>query len=544
MASAKRNAKIELTSSAAGVDKGLNDARRKLRGFQRDQEREQREQERAQKRAQRSAMGFGRSVLSGMAAAGGFDIAGGVTGFVGEIMDADKALTRLQITGEMNEKQLADFRQKLLEASTATGVSRAALIQGASAYVAFTGNTKNAQQSLELFGRVAQATGSSMEDVAGIAAMFDKNLHLDPSQWSAAFDVLVKQGHIGGVEMKDLAARFASVASAYAEFEGGSSTKGLGQVSAMAQVLQNMTHDADTTNTYLKDMFNDIKKNAPKLRKFKIEPFTKGADGKKRMVDVMTILDKIAGSPLAKDPELLQKVFPESRGRAAVEYLTKELALVHQIAKDSTDSNQVSKDFDIYSKSSAGRLEAAWNNIKNAIAEALTPERIENFAHAMIVAADAFVKAIGAADTFLSAVGHMAGFDSAKNNQNTALQDIFLNNTETFGGSKDDEARAIQRAKEILGAKSWEQGRQLGFDEDMNKYGGGAEGLANVQEAARRFLVSENMLVAPGQGSFASFMNAVRDGFSKATIVIKADANAITRADANSQIQRTRPGGR
>lgn len=416
--SASRKAKVELVAESKGMDAGLKDAARKLRLFEREQIKAAktvaREQARADKEAARErqrsmgAIGGGmKAVGFGVAAAAGFDVAAGFGGMVKDVFDLDKQMTRLRITGEQSAAQIAAFKAEVMRSSDATGVSANELAGGAIALVNFTGNADAARQSLELMGKTMKATDASAADVAGIFAMFDKNIHLPADQWGKAMDVLVKQGHIGGIEMKDLAGSFARAGAAGAMlFEGGASVEGLSRVSAMAQVLNNMTHDAATTTTYLNDMFQDFKKptTVKRMREHGIEPF----DLKTGMLkQPLQILDEIAKKKLSI--EQMGGIFRDIRGEGTIEFLEHNLALVHQIDDASQDSNQTQIDFALEQESSSGKMEAAWNRLKNAISGAMTTERVAAFADAMKDLADKIepvAKVLGVVADILGGIKH------------------------------------------------------------------------------------------------------------------------------------------
>src|SRR5882762_5232066 len=108
MASGTRTAKIELKTSAAGVDRGLRDAARRLRSFERENLKYARQAVRAVDREKAAAAkqhdkrvggagGFLKTAGLGVAAAAGFDIAGGIGGLVSDVFDVSKELTRFQI---------------------------------------------------------------------------------------------------------------------------------------------------------------------------------------------------------------------------------------------------------------------------------------------------------------------------------------------------------------------------------------------------------------------------------------------------------------
>lgn len=493
--SATRAARIQITADASKMGPGIADAKRQLRTFQREQARGSKQQEReakqsakAQEKAKSRVMS-GANSLAGTLAGGvgmalGADAIGGLQGAVSAALDFDRAMTRLQINGEATTAQTDEFRTAILATSRATGVSVDEIQKGEGAYLRFTGNVKYARASLDLLAKTTRATGASAEDIGGIFATFDKNLNLDPSQWSEAMDILVKQAHVGGVELVDLAKDFAPVVSMFATgFSGGNSLNGLSEVSAMAQTLQNFTHDAALTNTYLKDMFQDIGKNADKFRDLKIEPFTVDPKTKKKVLkDGFDLLDQLSKTAAAKDPEILKKLFPEIRSNETAKYLLENLDAVHQIASESLNSNQVAKDFDVIMSSASGKIDTAWNSIKVSIAEALTPERAQAFAD--------IIK--GAAEEFGDGIHMFGGPSKEEGTKGGALS--FVNIQQEQG-----EDAAVAAAKKALtddpfdtkvkgGSLADSLANQMRQQAMMSSTGG----LENYQAGARAYLASQS----------------------------------------------------
>ena len=581
--SANRKAGIELGVGTRNMDPGIREARRKLRAFEREQAAAAKARERADARQKKewagrtggagsSLVGAAKGVGFGLATMAGLDLAGGLVGMASGLVDTERQLTRLQVTGEMSSAQLVQFRAEMLRVSEATGVSTSELLAGASAYVGFTGNTEAASKSLELFARVAKATNAPMTAIAGVAATLDKNMHLDPSEWGAAFDILIKQGHMGGVELDGMADSFAKVGAMYASvFEGGASTKGLREVSAMGQVLQNLTHDSQTTATYLTDFFGDITHNAKAIRALGIEPFRVDPKTKKKVLkDGLDLLHAFANSKAAKDPELLQKLFPEKRGRMALDYLMANVGEVDRINTASTDSNQTAKDYAIYQESAAGRIEVAMNRVKVAITAAFTPERAAAFASMLETVGNDIAKIIGWLGDLPDAL------DRAEKRSQTGKYsdysiDLAHEEADKYADASPAEkkARAIELRKmereadraagAITGDDPMSQAKRLELAARASGYGQAADDLSmaanpnqhgdyqGVRTSVPTFKtaipqVYESYVIDVGKkiGQGILDMMTKPNGIN---IVVKADTNAIAKAGSNAPIHSRRPGG-
>src|SRR5262245_6634406 len=133
--SAKREAKVELKSSAAGMDDGIRDARRKLKQLEREQARAARQSERDAKAIRKRMLSGGRDVLGGvgqgMQLALGLQAAGGIAGLATDVGAYEKALARLQITANASPESMRAFSRTIGTASLVTGIHRNEILSAA-----------------------------------------------------------------------------------------------------------------------------------------------------------------------------------------------------------------------------------------------------------------------------------------------------------------------------------------------------------------------------------------------------------------------------
>ncbi len=398
--SAKRNARIELSASSAGMDRGLADARRKMKQFERDTVRQEREAARAEKnqRKQRqkdirgAASGALGMIKNGAMMSLGIDAAGGIQGMAGDVLDYEKQLTRLQITAEKSPAVMRAFSDSVMRASNATGVSRNDILGAASAYVALTGDMKTAQESTGTWAKVAQATNTPMADIASTAAAMTQQLGITSGEMEAVFSGLSQQGKAGAVELKDLAGLMAQIAPQWGMFQNGKGARGVAELGAALQVVKRgFGGDAAETVTGLQSLLTAVTKNAGKFAKGGVNVFNVGKDGKKTMKDVFSIIDAIGKSKLVNDPEAMEKAFGRVEAYRAYLQLAQNKKMLQELTAVASDAGAIQRDFGTYMNSPSGKMEQAWTRIKNEVAAALTPERISAFANALVKAADAFI---------------------------------------------------------------------------------------------------------------------------------------------------------
>jgi hypothetical protein len=105
--------------------------------------------------------------------------------------------------------------------------------------------------------------------------------------------------------------------------------------------------------------------------------------------DFLAIVDEII-----KNPALNDKILPKLLGRQeavrALGAMRDHWDEIAQLQKEAANSDQVSKDAHTYMESSSGRIAKAWEQIKNTIADALSPERVQAFASMLETAGSAF----------------------------------------------------------------------------------------------------------------------------------------------------------
>lgn len=407
---AKRTAKIQIETDASKMDRGLADARRKMRALERDNAREQRKREkdtaRAKKKEEKDAISRQRRVNAGVkGVAGGIkdgiltglgmSAAGGLQSMVGDVLDYERSLTRLQITAKQSPSTMRMFSDGVMRASNETGIARTQILGAASAYVALTGDMNTAIESTSTWAKIAQATNTPMEDIASTAAALSQQMGITSGSMEAVFSGLAAQGKAGAIELKDLAGLMAQIAPQWAMFKDGKGAKGVAQLGAALQVVKRgFGGDASETVTGLQSLLIAVTKNAGRFEDEGIKIFDV-KNGKKTMKDVFSIVDSISKSKLVNDPEAMEKAFGRVEAYRAYLQLSQNKDMLTQLTAEAADGTVIQKDFATYAQSASGKMEMAWNRIKNAIAAALTPERIDGFANALLKAAGMFEKLIG-----------------------------------------------------------------------------------------------------------------------------------------------------
>lgn len=390
-------AKVRVTSSAEGMDGGLADAKRKMRAFEREEirsakakarelERIRRKEERDALRARKEMLHAGRSLLGSVKQGVGIGIgmatAGGIASLTSEVLDFEKALTRLQIASDSSPQSMRALADEIRRVSDATGINRNEILESASTFVSLTGDMDTASRSVASFGKIAAATGTPMADIATSAAAMSQQLGIGSDQFEAVFSALGAAGKAGAIELSNMAGELSNILPQWIEFGNAKGIKGnvqsVRELSAALQVVRGGASSASETTTRLRALLTSFVRNADKFKSAGVNVFTKDPrTGVKTLRGVMDIVDQIGRSKLAKDPTLLTKALGSDESRAALIQLRERRDLVDDIIRASMDGQMIQRDFDTYMSSASGRFEMSMNRAKLAFADIMTPERID-----------------------------------------------------------------------------------------------------------------------------------------------------------------------
>jgi TP901 family phage tail tape measure protein len=401
------------------------------------------------------------------------------------VMDFENQLTRLQINAGKSSAEMDTFRQKARNLSKEVGLNANDILAGTVSYVDLTGDVDGAGAAMEGFARIAQASGSSVSDIATATAALKQSFNIKPEQVEAVFSGMIMQGKAGAVTLKDFAGELSSLAPKWAKFADSKSAGGIAQFGAAFQVARQGFGSASEAATGMEALMGGITMHAKDLRKFgKIEVFNKNKDGSKTLKSFEEIISSIEKSKLVKDPELMGKALGGRKEATdtlnvllrARQNLTATGNEYTDLVAKGKDAGAVQRDLATYLDSSSGKMATSWEGLRNSIAEALTPERIEGFANAMKdVASHAAELAEG--------LGKIFGFIGSLNSLGKSVRGFFSGNENgnPFGSNP---LEAGKDANTASGAGDW---IQLGPNKWAKK--GSAEYKA-AQDAAKQRIAS------------------------------------------------------
>lgn len=401
MPSSTAIANLELRAQSRGFAQGLEEARKQYRTFAASIKAEDDKLDAAQERASKKrGKGGGSSfVYDSLSTAVGGLVSGAVSRGIGALEDIGKQaynfndqLVRLGITADATPRQVDLFAGSIRAASDATGISQASILEAGQSFVALTGDMGMAQDQLLGWARVAQATNSSITDISAGAAALIQQLKIDPSQIEKAMSILAIQGKKGAVELKDLAGGLSQIAPQWAQFANGKGVKGVTEMGAALQIVRRGFGSGDETVTGLQSLLTALAKKSDKLGIGGM--VTKGADGKKQFKDVLELVTAIGHKFDNADPSKVIEAFGRVEAYRAFLQLRDNVEETNKLIAASEQAGDVQKDLGTYLNSTAGKTALAWEQAKNRILAAFTPERLEAFAGALIKAIDAAAKLV------------------------------------------------------------------------------------------------------------------------------------------------------
>jgi TP901 family phage tail tape measure protein len=257
-----------------------------------------------------ATLGVGGSVLAGAA--------------VTEQLKLDEQVRRLAIAGRGPGETGRDpeqLRKQITGIGMQTGIAPEQIAAGAQAFVAKTGDIETATANMKNFAIVAQATGSSVEDVASTAADLSQKFDIKgTNEMADALAVLAFQGKKGAFELKDMAEQFPEMAAA-AQRAGLRGVGGMRTLGGLAQIARQSTGSGAEASTALTMAMTQLTNKAGDLHQGiglggkRVDVF-EGGDATKHARDLPTVLAEVISRSHGNMTQL-SKVF-DVRGIRAV----------------------------------------------------------------------------------------------------------------------------------------------------------------------------------------------------------------------------------
>lgn len=423
-------AEIELTASTARLPAGLRAGLKMIEGFahktigilgkstgDKDKDRD----------VSSIARGAAIGGVASMLAVRGIDM---LVGAGKEVFDFNKQLVRFGLATRIGGAELTAFGMSARQVAAETGIAAAEVLRGERAYVDLAGAENASAASMRTIARTAQATGADVGDMATVMYSLQNALHIPPGDLENVMGGIINQSKDGTVHFQQMAQEIIALSPIYARF-GKTGREGAVEMGAQLQIVRSGFKDASEAAVGLKNMWRNLQLHADKFEKGGVKIFNTDAAGHKTLRPISEILHDISKAKLNFDPQKLMKAFGRGESERAYRLLTEQVDKLHELEQAGLKDGVVMQDLGTYTESAGGRMEIATEKMKNAIAEAFTPERIERFVQmfeGITEKAGEFAEAVGKVGEAFGAIYSLGrglrGIFSTNSNQNPWRKDM------------------------------------------------------------------------------------------------------------------------
>jgi len=318
-----------------------------------------------------------------------------IAGQARAVFDYEEQLTRFGIAARKSPTEMREIGNAARKTSSEIGISAGEVLAAGRAYIDLAGAQNFSIEKMNILARAAQASGSATKDLAGMAYQLTVSMKVPDNQLENTIGGLINQAKDGAIEASQMATEFAAILPLFARF-GVKGREGTIQAGAMFQIMRDGSNSAAEAGTMLQRVLASIQTNAPKFEAAGIQVYEKERDklGRKVLLPVELVYKNIMQSDLMKDNAKLKKAFGRTEGwrgillldeamrktgMSAEELLTRYDALLEA----GRANGVVADDMATITQSAFGRMDVAVEKMKNALAEAFTPERIDGFVTAI-----------------------------------------------------------------------------------------------------------------------------------------------------------------
>ena len=221
---------------------------------------------------------------------------------VTEYASAERALTRIGITADATDKEMAGLGTTAHRIAQEVAMPYGNVVKGLDVLVAQGRNARDALEFLPAVARTASATGSEVDDIAKSADSVSTNFKIAGREMQAAFDIMAAGGKAGQFELKDMSRYLPSLGPAAAAV-GFSGQKGLTDLVAMLQVMRKGSgtseEAAGSMNNILQKMASE--ETTKRFKKMGVDLEAAFAKGKKEGRNLVEVFEEMTAKALKGD---------------------------------------------------------------------------------------------------------------------------------------------------------------------------------------------------------------------------------------------------
>jgi hypothetical protein len=321
---------------------------------------------------------------------------GALTGIVGkgarQSVELQDISTRLAIKGSGDGTRLDPTRLRRGFEGTARkwrGVEAADMAGATGAFVERTGRLDVAQSMQDIFAEFTLATGTAGEDLGRVAAdLFEKFDVKTIDDMRKALATLAIQGKRGAFEIQDAAAQFPRMAAAAGTFGLPSGVKGVAQLGALSQAARKSTGSGAMAATAVENMLSNIKNKPDQIKRdLGVDVYTDKSRTQTRDIEDI-IVDMVTGT---KGDKSKMKTLLGKRGDRAIAHFLNVFNKAIMSGKNMSEASEavraefknleaaagaeaeIKKDAALAQTMTSTTLTGAWEELKAAIGQDLTP---------------------------------------------------------------------------------------------------------------------------------------------------------------------------
>lgn len=323
------------------------------------------------------AMGSAVGSIAGNLAMRGFDL---LVDQGKQVLDFNRELIRLGIDLRKLPNEMENVGKGIRQISSETGLGAIDVLKAGRAYADLAGAGAFTMEKMQLIARAAQASGADVSDMAQLMFTLTENMKVPPGDLEETLGGLINQAKDGSIHFKELSKELVALGPVYSQF-GVTGRQGAIQLGAMMQVARRGFGSASEAGTGVLRILRSLPQHASKFRKFGVDVFKPGSKTDLDTFD--SIFNKIRNSKLKMDREALIKAFGRTEGERFYQLLVMANDEYQKLIAAGQMNGVVTRDLGTYVESTAGRMDTAMQRLKNSVAEAFTPERINAFVGAI-----------------------------------------------------------------------------------------------------------------------------------------------------------------
>lgn len=503
------------------------------------------------------------------------------------VLEFNKALLNFQLAARRTPEEAQALGQAARQIAVETSTASETVLAGEKAFIDLAGAENYSEASMRTLARTARASNTEISAMATVMYALQNSLHVNPAEMEDTLSGLINQSKDGTIHFANMAEEIIGIAPKFARF-GVTGREGAIQLGAMFQVIRSGSKGAEETTTKMDGIFRGLIKNSKLFRKAGVEVFNVGKDGVKHLKPFEEIWAQLAkpGSKLMKDPSKMIKTFGRGDGEAGMRLLIEQKKKYEDLVEAGRKNGTVTEDLAAITESAGGRMATAMERVKNSVAEAFTPERINGFVTAIEGLADKvgpIAEMIGAIGTVLGGLSGIGKFvrgslsapdEEFRKSAGEAMTALDYYRSRGFAEDSPEVKRALFQYNQ-------RQANLAGFNRTRDEIMGGEVNERSTPESIRRAVLAEySDQNAPGGAGriiaamdylkaagvtkaqqdeilkkaaagaatelkpyMAAIIEAIKQGFAGAKTEVKADGKAIVDVHRGSSKHATRPGG-